>query len=479
MTNTIYQGDNLYILHGMDSETVDLIYLDPPFNSKRLYKAPTGSKAAGASFKDMWTWQDVDESYLDQLVEDYPYLVQFIQSVEIIHGKPMMAYLVYMTQRLIEMRRVLKPTGSIYLHCDPTASHYLKIVMDRIFGKANFRNEVVWKRTASHNSAKRWGPVHDIILYYAGRDGGWNRVMQPLDRDYVDRFYRHSDEKGRYQAVDLTGAGLRDGDTGQPWRDVNPSDSGRHWAVPHAHAIPNEVALPDDYSAMTARQRLEVLDFHGLIYWPPTGRKPRFKRYLSVVSGSPITDVVTDIPPLSAAAKEKTGYPTQKPLALLNRIIEASSNPGDLVLDPFCGCATTCVAAQHLQRNWIGIDISEKAAELVVDRLSDESGLFTDFVHLDRPPVRTDLEQCQPDQDTKTRLYRDQDGKCNACGVEQDIWHFEIDHIIPRSKNGGDYYENYQLLCGHCNRTKGNRPMEYLRAKIKRRNEALNLKVSF
>ena len=156
-----------------------------------------------------------------------------------------------------------------------------------------------------------------------------------------------------------------------------------------------------------------------------------------------------------------------------------SSNPGDLVLDPFCGCATTCVAAQQLQRRWIGIDISEKAAELVAERLSDDAGLFTDFVHLDRPPARTDLERCEPDQETKRALFVDQKGRCNACGVELGIRRLEIDHIIPRSKNGGDHYENYQLLCGHCNRIKGDRPMEYLRAKIKRRNETLKLRVSF
>ena len=185
---------------------------------------------------------------------------------------------------------------------------------------------------------------------------------------------------------------------------------------------------------------------------------------------------------LSIVAKQKkqyVGYPTQKPLALLERIIKASSNEGDVVLDPFCGCATTCVAAQHLQRQWIGIDISEKAAELVMDRLSDEGGLFTDFVHLDRPPQRTDLEQCAPDQDTKTRLYTDQQGQCNACGVEMEIRHLEIDHIIPRAKHGGDYYENYQLLCGHCNRVKGDRTMEYLRVKLKRMNETLKTRVSF
>ena len=424
-TNILYTGDNLYILHGMDSETVDMIYLDPPFNSKRLYKAPVGSKAAGASFKDMWTWQDVDESYLEQLIEDFPYLVQFIQSVEVIHGKPMMAYLTYMTQRLIEMRRVLKPTGSIYLHCDPTASHYLKILMDRIFGKDKFRNEIIWYYSKWSNSSNRFQANHDVVLLYVKGKSAFFKTQYQLSDDK-----RRKLEKG-YQ--------------------INVAGGKRQLIYYNSKKI-KEVD-PARYDVLVDRTRANP--------------------------GSPMPDVWTDINILNSQAKERVGYPTQKPLALLDRIIKASSNEGDLVLDPFCGCATTCVAAQHLHRKWVGIDISEKAAELVVDRLSDEGGLFTDFIHLDRPPVRSDLEQCEPDQDAKTRLYADQKGKCNACGVELDIWHLEIDHIIPRSKNGGDYYENYQLLCGHCNRTKGNRPMEYLRAKIKRRNETLKTKVSF
>ena len=395
--NTLYTGDNLYILHGMDSETADLIYLDPPFNSKRLYKAPIGSRAAGASFKDMWTWADVDESYLDKLVEDYPFLVQFIQSVEVIHGTPMKAYLTYLTQRLIEMHRILKPTGSIYLHCDPTASHYLKILMDRIFGKENFRNEVVWYYKTGGMSKRWFGRKHDVIQFYTK----------------TDKYLFHPQKVKSYLA--------------------------------HKYGFSNIEILHDDQGTYRLVGLRDV--------W--------------------------DIPALRGNQPETTGYPTQKPLALLQRIIKASSNPGDLVLDPFCGCATTCVAAQHLQRQWIGIDISEKAAELVMDRLSDENGLFTDFIRLDRPPVRTDLEQCAPDQDAKTRLYADQQGQCNGCGVELDMRLFEIDHIIPRAKHGGDYYENYQLLCGHCNRTKGDRPMEYLRAKIKRMNETLKTRVSF
>ena len=481
MSNALYTGDNLYILHGMNSETVDLVYLDPPFNSKRLYKAPVGSKAAGTSFKDMWTWQDVDESYLDSLVEDYPYLVQFIQSVEVIHSKPMMAYLTYMTQRIVEIHRVLKLTGSIYLHCDPTASHYLKILMDRIFGKDNFRNEITWHRSRGKGlNPKRYVSNCDTIFYYTRSDvWTWNQQYEPFAADYGEDWKQ--DGLGRWQSGDLTGGKSGGPSAYLPFKGVLPAP-GRAWAPPVRGKFPPEAQrrLPDAYEQFDPLKKCEALDAAGLIYWPnKVGGKPRYKKYRSTLKGLYVSDLFADIPPIQAHATERTGYPTQKPLVLLHRIIKASSSPGDVVLDPFCGCATTCVAAQQLHRKWIGIDISEKSAELVVDRLSDDAGLFKDFAHLDRPPVRTDLEQCSPDQDAKTRLYADQKGKCNACGVELDIWHLEIDHIIPRSKNGGDYYENYQLLCGHCNRTKGNRPMEYLRAKIKRRNETLKLKVSF
>ena len=230
--------------------------------------------------------------------------------------------------------------------------------MDGIFGHAGFRCEVIWKRQSSHNSAKRWGPVHDCILHYSGRKPVWNRVLQPFDSDCIVRHYRNSDERGKFMVDNLTGSGRRDGDTGKPWRDIDPSEKGRHRAVPHSHAVPEWAILPDAYPQMTARQRLDVLDRLGLIHWPTKGSMPRFKRYLTPSSGAPLTDIVTDIPPLSASAKEKTGYPTQKPLALLDRIIRASSNEGDMVFDRFCGRATALVATDRLQRQWAGIDLS-------------------------------------------------------------------------------------------------------------------------
>ena len=404
-TGTLYTGDNLYFLHGMNSESVDLVYLDPPFNSKRLYKAPVGSRAAGTSFKDMWTWNDVDEAYLDQIVERYPFLVQFIQATGVIHSEPMKAYLTYMAQRLLELHRVLKPAGSLYLHCDQTASHYLKIALDRIFGKHNFRNEIVWSYRTGGASRKHFARKHDVILFYAKQDGGTFNLQK-------EKAYTKS--RSRRPGVVNYGGG-----------------------------------------------QAEFFEDEGGVY-----------NFVNMRD-------VWEISYIGSTHPERVGYPTQKPLELLRRIIEASSNEGDLVLDPFCGCATTCVAAQQLRRSWIGMDLSATTADLIMERLKTDDRLFTDFARTDEFPKRTDLREVEPTKTVKERLYQEQDGKCNACARDMEIFDLEIDHIIPKSKNGGDYYENYQLLCGHCNRLKGDRPMAYLMAKIAKRTEAMKFRVGF
>ncbi|GAB6393376.1 MAG: HNH endonuclease [Treponematales bacterium] len=396
--NTLYTGDNLYVLHGLNSGLADLIYLDPPFNSKRTYSAPIGSKAAGASFKDMWTWKDVDEQFLGTIAIQYPTLARYIADTGAMHSKAMMAYLTYMAQRVIEMYRVLKDTGTLYLHCDPTASHYLKLLLDCVFSRNMFNNEIVWRYQTGGVSKRRYGRKHDTILWYAKTD------------KYA--FYPEAVRVPRTAEV------LRRIDSGVP-----------------------------------GATRATTLDKYA--------------------------DDVFEIQALNAQATERTGYPTQKPLALLSRIIKASSNPGDIVLDPFCGCATTCVAAQQLGRKWIGIDIEAQARDLLVQRLSDDAGMFKDFIATDKIPIRTDIQETAPTQTVKARLYKEQSGKCNACGKEFDMWNLEIDHIVPKSKGGGDYYENYQLLCGSCNRIKGDRPMEYLRMQIETREKLLKQRIVF
>ena len=234
---TIFIGDNLHIMRGMNSASVDLIYLDPPFNSNRNYAAPIGSKAAGAAFKDTWTLSDVDLAEHGELAEQTPPLHTVIQAAREVHGKGMQSYLIMISTRLLEMKRILKDTGSIYLHCDSTASHYLKLVMDTVLGKDNFRNEVIWKRTSAHNDPGRFGRIHDTLLFYVKGPGAtWNAEHEAHDLSYIEKFYRHQDAHGRYQTGDLTGSETRTGESGEPWREFDPTDIGLCRAPAH---IPN------------------------------------------------------------------------------------------------------------------------------------------------------------------------------------------------------------------------------------------------
>ena len=376
MTNiknrTIFEADNLDILRGINSESIDLIYLDPPFKSDRTYSAPIGSEAAGAAFKDTWSLSDVDNVWHVEIADREPALYATITTAELTHGKSMKAYLITIGVRLMEIRRVLKDSGSVYLHCDPTASHYLKMAMDAVFGKANFKNDIIWRRYGSHNDAKRYGSIHDTILFYSvGRGYLWNPVYEAYDKEYLASAYRNHDSHGRYTTSPLNARTLSGGGYEYEWRGITDI-----WKFP--------------------KERLEQLDSDGLIHWSNKG-KPRRKVYLQDMKGVPAGDIILDAKPLSTSSKERTGYPTQKPLALLERIIKASSNPGDMVLDPFCGCATTCIVAEKLNRQWVGIDLSGKAVELVKLRLErdlqiyESGGILGNVIHSTDVPLRTDL----------------------------------------------------------------------------------------
>ena len=378
VTNALYYGDNLAVLReSIASESVDLVYLDPPFNSNAnynvLFKSPAGagSQAQIEAFEDTWHWGPEAEDAFDQVIQsgntDAADLLRAMRSF--LGENDMMAYLAMMAIRLLELHRVLKPTGSLYLHCDPTASHYLKLTLDSIYDAGNFRNEIIWKRTSAHSSAKRFGPVHDSLLFYTVSDSyTWNKVTQSYSEEYLTLKYRDEDSRGRYRLSDLTGAGIRSGDSGKPWRAFDPTPLGRHWGVPLAIVA----SLTSDIG-LTTQQKLDLLDEHGFIYWTPgRGGKPGFpqlKRHLK--AGQPVQDVIDDIAPINSMAKDRLGYPTQKPVELLERILSASSNPGDLVLDPFCGCGTAVHAAQKLGRQWIGIDITHLAVSLIERRLKD------------------------------------------------------------------------------------------------------------
>ena len=408
--NKLYICDNLKVLNGLNSESVDLVYLDPPFNSKRLYNAPIGSRAEGSQFKDTWKWSDVNEYQLDIIANDFPELADYIEIIDRVSDMSMKAYITYMAQRVIQLHRILKPTGSIYYHCDPTAGHFVKLMLDCVFGKENFRNEIVWSYDWGGRTNTYFPRKHDVIYIY-GKEN---------DKCFFD------------------------------------SDDIR---------VPYQTQIEGRKNPLVSKEKFEK------------GKIP--------------TDVWT-IPVIHAMSKERTGYPTQKPLALLERIIKASCPEGGIVLDPFCGCATTCVASQRLKRKWIGIDIEDKAVDLLIERLEQDGNLKNtdvkdldmkikqqgeDFIILNcekdknKLPHRTDVETKNLNEpktklEIKKFLYQKQKHKCNGCGCEFPIDLFDIDHIVPKACGGGDYMENYQLLCRTCNTTKGARPMEFLLQRI-------------
>ena len=397
--NKLFYGDNLTILRdSIPSESVDLTYLDPPFNSNRnynvLFKEESGkeSEAQIVAFEDTWHWNQATAEVYNEIITTAPdEIATMISAMKTFVGaNQMMAYLVMMTARLMELHRVLKLTGSLYLHCDPTASHYLKIILDTIFGAENYRSEIIWKRTSSHNSAKRYGPIHDTIFFYSKSNKFiWNKVFQKYDPEYIENFYSHWENNNRYQLVDLTGSGTRNGDSGKPWRNINPTDVGRHWAIP-SELIAGLVRNP---SVLSTQEKLDVLDDKKFIYWTKNG-KPRLKKFLDTNAGVPVQDVMEDIKALSSHDAERLGYPTQKPVELLKRILLASSNESDTILDAFCGCGTSIAAAQELNRQWIGIDITHLAIALQKYRLRDAYQLKekADYVVIGEP---VDLESAR------------------------------------------------------------------------------------
>jgi DNA modification methylase len=360
MPNTLYFGDNLDILreHLADA-SVDLIYLDPPFNSKRdynlLFKTPKGhsSEAQITAFEDSWHWGDqAEHEYAEILQQPNTDAAEMIQSLRrFLHENDMMAYLIMMGNRLLELHRVLKPTGSLYLHCDPTASHYLKMLLDTIFDPRNFRNEIIWQRTNIHNDSKTWSSVSDTIFFYTkSNEFTWNTQYLPLSEEHVKSKYSNADPDGRhYTLSDMTSPNPRP-NMMYEWKGfVSPPNGWRY-----------------------SKETMTKLDAEGRVWYPSDkSKRPRLKRYLDEMAGTLLSNVWTDIPPINSQAQERLGYPTQKPLALLERIISASSNPGDVVLDPFCGCGTAVHAAQKLGRQWLGIDITPLAINLIEKRMKD------------------------------------------------------------------------------------------------------------
>ncbi len=428
----LYIGDNAPILRCMESESADLIYLDPPFNSKKQWSAPIGSAAEGAEFKDTWTRTDIKDDELRVLknrdeIREAGGLTRLTDLIKIggaINGESWEAYLTFMAVRLSEMHRILKPTGSLYFHCDPTMSHGVKLLLDAIFGGENFISEIIWNYgTPSGGRVAGKKPVksHENLLAYARCFGRhtYHPQFLPYNEKYVRDWFRHTDEDGR--------------------------------------------------KYRTRTRKGEIV-----------------RQYLDESKGVPLSNVWTDIMQLYGSAgwfprknDERTGYPTQKPVALLERIIKASSNPGDVVLDPFCGCATTCVAAAEQGRSFIGIDVSQTAAGIMGKRMTGQQHLIADWqkcevmhvVNASRVfPKRADVkreERAVKGEQHRKMLYEKQHGRCAGCREDEKLKNLENDRIVAGAMGGHYTRDNVQLLCGRCNGKKRDRTMNELRAALK------------
>ncbi len=472
-SRTLYHGDNLPFLRGMNSGTVDLIATDPPFNKSKDFHATPDSIASGARFVDRWSWdRDVHEEWVDAIKDDWPAAWSVIESTRIASGDDMGAFLCWLGVRLMEMHRVLTDDGSIYLHIDHTAHAYVKTLMDAIFGRKNFRNEIVWQRmSGTKSNAKRFFTQHDTLLYYVKSDNSvWNRELEPFTDEEVEAsWFKYVDTDGRrYKVNDLTAPGRQGGHQYEFLGAV------RRWRYPLDKM--NEL--------------LAIGQIHHKSCTPGAGNDVAVrKRYLDEMDGRPLGSVWTNIKNLNRNNTERTGYPTQKPLALYERIIRASSNEGDLVLDPFCGCATTPVAAERLGREWVGIDIWDGAHQMVLDRLRDEklavpdaeSGAsrslitFGSVTYSTTPPVRTDEgKTAAPTLNLKVQIPEPPGPKltnaqmkaqlverngivCAGCDrTFDDERYLQLDHNAPRSQGGLHHISNRLLLCGPCNLAKSN-----------------------
>ncbi len=413
---TLYHGDNLAFLRGMNSESVHLIATDPPFNKGKDFHATPDSLAAGAKFQDRWSWaDDVEQAWVDQIEDDWPAVHAVIESAKTTYGQDMAAFLCFIGVRLLEMRRILRQDGSVYLHCDPTASHYLKQLMDAVFGKRFFQNELIWCYNVGGKSAKRWARKHDVLLFYTKSKG------------YV--FDGKAAGVSRETGTKSFGGKIGVDESGRRYQDKLAKSTGKYYRY-----YLDEPKIPEDW-------------------W-------------------------TDINSLQSGIQERTGYPTQKPLALYERIIKASSNPGDMVLDPFAGCATTPIAAERLGRQWIGIDIWDGALNIVKQRMDDNRQLLTDIPAIQyktTPPERTDGGMEAAPFIQVTERYAEPDGprmsraemyehllaqhgrRCQGCDrAFDDARYLELDHNTPRSDGGLNHITNRVLLCGPCNRAKSN-----------------------
>ena len=489
---SLFLLDNIRLLRGLDSGCIDLIATDPPFNARRQFNAPLGSKAAGQRFDDRWKWDEVTDDWHEVLSAETPRIREVIRTAAVLEGgridahgrietgavkNSMAAYLAWMAPRLVEMRRVLKASGSLYLHCDDSADYLLRMLLDAVFGRSGYRNAIRWKRATSHNDPQRFGRISDTILFYAMPDASCTPPRVGRTEAAQKQAYPLQDERGDYRSGDLTGPMHNEdskAESSRPWSGYDVAARGRHWSAPLRGAYAKwieENVIPGYREIKGVHARLDALDKAGLIHHTKKGRAgwPGLKRYAEADSGTPLQDLWTDISGFTnyTGGAEKVGWATQKPVALYERIIRASSNPGDVVLDPFCGCSTTLMAAERLGANgsgegrrWVGCDVDPVAEDVIRRQMKTllpddllERGALT---VRKTAPKRTDIAAV-PDDVLRHRLWNRQGRRCANpyCDSTPRAVDLQLDHRIPRIRGGPDSEENRIGLCANCNGRKG------------------------
>ncbi len=540
----VYIADNLDFLRSLNDECIDLVCIDPPFDKNETFTAdtlkpplseaerlnelrllsqwgintpeqagdaglewPADHKIRGG-YKDIWRWDaDIHEDWVKTLENQYPAIHSLIETTRVVHSDGRAAYLCFMAIRLIEIRRALKSAGNLYLHCDHAANGYLRQLLDAVFGVDKFRNEISWQRTSAHSDADYYGNVKDTIFFYGDTPINGDNVRIPLSQSYVSSHYRYSDERGIYRDGDLTAPGVTGGESGQSWQNYNPTDIGRHWAIPvkGPYALWIESNLIPGFTKIdTPIKRLQALADADLIIHSRNGKVPSLKRYLDANPGQIPGNIWADIPPVNPQAKERTGYPTQKPVALAERIINASTNPGDVVLDCFAGCAYAATAAERLGRRWVACDMNIRAwtvfkrqfnkSQLVLLKCNDETvgqqvmtGEYAqvfgpgDLPERESPELQAGLTPLpvaerkyrQPkrkpvmtEEEMLRELLEFSGYTAWCCGfanrkpngeVIRQTWNFHLDHIDPVSAGGIDEIFNRAPMCPHHNIRKSNK----------------------
>ena len=459
---SMFTGDNLEILRGLNSDSVDLIYADPPRNSGRTLKTSGRAYATGFVYEDKWTANDARPDWEDEIAVRQPDAMYVINAFRLVHDEGMINYLVFLAVRLLELQRVMKPSGSIYVQCRTDSAHCIKAIMDTIFGSEHFKNDIAFGRIVPSGGSKRWKWAHDKLLFYAGpRTYTWNQVLQPHPADYYAQ-YVFKDERGSYQSLPLAHEGVRHDDRGAEWRGYNPSENGRHWSVPMT-LLQQLYPERNDLSGLTAQEKLELLAASEVIHQSSTISAPRYKMYADATEGSRRSDIVATIKKVDQKSQEGTGWPEQVPEELLEVVIRASTDEGDIVLDPFSGSGTACVVAEKLKRRWIGIEEAPGGYEVLVDRLRREVNLK----YMSRPgsaPSRADEKEPSilvTGDRAKQALYERQSRKCNGCQHELPI-HVLTTDLVDRSPAVPTGIDNLQLLCHYCRVLRGRKDMDYL-----------------